>query len=1033
MLGLVLAFVVGLFVAAAGFVLRSFSRAGFAGLSHAGICLLSLTCFFLRLLIVVRGPLGLAARGSRIGLLSLGTFLAGPLRLLAGLGLLATLLSSVPLGAPLLSRCPLFPLARFLAGIHGVLVDLVPRLCSRFVSRLFSGPFAGRFFARFVSSFVAGLLAPLLARFFAGFRLATLGLNALSGLQLTRAPFAGILIRVGIRVGILIAPLLCLLLAVFQNLLNGVSGMFRLARLAGGTSTFAGLASFPPFIAALLGARSPLARFCLAAGRGIRIPLLGALAAGSLILRAGAGLLHRLAAAPLLGVAPFAAVGFFRSPLLLALAAGFPLLLLALTAAGRFVVSLVPLLGLARFFLGLLAPFLFRLLHGVFFGAFPRHRLLALRFAGHRFLARHRFLAGFRHGLLAGHRFFTGILIGILLGLFARIVRGIFLGLLTRFFLGLLTGPLFRIRLLFNRRDDADDERGGARFVGFRRTGLRRSPIVCRGGEVSHLVAGNQLVLPGDKHELGNRLRGRGSILQKVFVQNRFPVRRPLQQQLAQQIVRINRPNFHRQRTVLRHFHNLLGRRQYLHLGSQVPHHFQSMHHRLLAAGSIGVSEANLIAAVPGRAPVGVEQQCERDMGLLPVKLHRHALQPFAVCWRFRTGKRRVEFQHGVFDGLVGGGVNGDLGSFERPDIPLHQGLRGLFRVEGKLILHLLHQNGRSIDHAQAIIARHRVAGDNVISNALLQARLGGIGQRLVISWRQFATKPQSPGCRLHRHFLVYRLAVGGGKQHLHRLPFAHALDQNGNGLRAATIDGGVTWLHIADLHARRAIDIGPGNNHASERSERILRGQNFVSRTDRQHGQQHIANPNDRSPVHGRLNRHAGNIFRGPPLQGFINDFLHAASITAEEQEVNQTVLQRRLALFNRAGGIGLVDAAEEERCNLRHAVIGDAADQQEESNRPPPNSQRQNPPVINQRHHQQETEHPNHQHRTASQQIHQPHMKLRPPQLLLNHRRGMTGRQRSLHSGGRRGGLDGSCSHRMECLSGLPRNVVNPCCAAR
>ena len=125
---------------------------------------------------------------------------------------------------------------------------------------------------------------------------------------------------------------------------------------------------------------------------------------------------------------------------------------------------------------------------------------------------------------------------------------------------------------------------------------------------------------------------------------------------------------------------------------------------------------------------------------------------------------------------------------------------------------------------------------------------------------------------------------------------------------RASVIAPGSTFV---DRHAAGRHDVGPRHQHALGRDERILRRKHFVQRRGRDDDHQRVAQSQELRAIDGRVDRHAGEPLGRLLLERFVDRVGNILAVLAEQEQIQQAVLERRIVMFDRLRGVGRVDRA--------------------------------------------------------------------------------------------------------------------------
>ena len=152
----------------------------------------------------------------------------------------------------------------------------------------------------------------------------------------------------------------------------------------------------------------------------------------------------------------------------------------------------------------------------------------------------------------------------------------------------------------------------------------------------------------------------------------------------------------------------------------------------------------------------------------------------------------------------------------------------------------------------------------------------------------------------------------------------------------------GVAGPDVVDRHAGGRRHVGPRPEDAADGDQRVFRRKAHVEGRQHDQGRQHVAQPHDPRAIDGRFRRHGGQIGGGAVLQGVIHHRGHLPAMTAQEEEVDQAVFQRRPALLDRLRGEDRIDAVDQRGQDAeRRNSAPPPPKQQQQHNEPSPEAQ--------------------------------------------------------------------------------------------
>ena len=130
--------------------------------------------------------------------------------------------------------------------------------------------------------------------------------------------------------------------------------------------------------------------------------------------------------------------------------------------------------------------------------------------------------------------------------------------------------------------------------------------------------------------------------------------------------------------------------------------------------------------------------------------------------------------------------------------------------------------------------------------------------------------------------------------------------------------------------------DVGPGGGHAAHGLKHVFGGDNRVEGEQHHQRHDHVTDTDQLGPIDGQVDVHVAQIGGGPLPQGLVDQPIGGRGIAAEHQEVDQAVLERRVALFDRPRGVGRVDAAQERRHEVGGHIVRGTQQEPEQRDEP-------------------------------------------------------------------------------------------------
>ena len=198
-----------------------------------------------------------------------------------------------------------------------------------------------------------------------------------------------------------------------------------------------------------------------------------------------------------------------------------------------------------------------------------------------------------------------------------------------------------------------------------------------------------------------------------------------------------------------------------------------------------------------------------------------------------------------------------------------------------------------------------------------------------------------------HGDGLIDALVIGRAVVERDRLVRPQAVDLRRDGQLVALVGHRVAGGDLAQRHAGGRLDVGPGQDHAAEGDQGILGREEQVQAGHQQHAGQQVAQADHLDAVDGRFHFDLGHLRGGGPFQAEIDPPLEIVAdrlipVAAEEEEIDQAVLQRGRLCSITWGGKDRIDAAQHQRDEpLPEEIVSQPGRQHEEQQRSPPESQ--------------------------------------------------------------------------------------------
>ena len=579
-------------------------------------------------------------------------------------------------------------------------------------------------------------------------------------------------------------------------------------------------------------------------------------------------------------------------------------------------------------------------------GLFGRPLALVLRLCLVRVLTVFRLLLGGLFGALLFRVLASLVLLpGLRLG---PLRAGFRLGLPLVGLLGTLLGLRLLLRLPAPAgRDDDDSPPVRLGVVG------HRLLVVVGLGPVADHVAGLEIQSRRIEAVTGLQrppVRGRAGAGGPEFQHGRDGQVPPLahrpQRHPPQSEVQVLGPDLPLQRLALRQ-KDLVGQRvvrldRQLHTRRKIGNDLNPVPDRAAVPAPACVGETELVRVVSGEQGVVLPHpQRELPPGRAAPGLHLQPAAPVAVQVHFR-----------LVDVQVGRGADGDAGPLDRPDVALVLDRRvGNPRVRGVIASDAVDDDDRSDLHLDLVPPGGAVAGGQIVLGVLLR-------DEAVL--RQVVAMAALAAGERHGDRLVDAPPVRRGVAEGHLLADVQAADLGRDGDRVAARDDRRVFLvarpDLGDRHPRRRADVGPGPDHPAGRSQRALGRDQQVQAANGQNAGQNVPQAHDVRPIDDRVDGHLGQVAGRPVLKRRIHHCRQLAAGAAQQQEIDQAVLQRRPAVFDRAGSEQRVDPVDQRRQQAHDKVPARAADQARHQQEPAPEPQSPgDQPVVQQGRRQQ------------------------------------------------------------------------------
>ncbi len=667
----------------------------------------------------------------------------------------------------------------------------------------------------------------------------------------------------------------------------------------------------------------------LAAGllHGIALALVGRIvrALGALLrLIAAIGLLAGLGIVTLLGIA-----GLLVSLLLLSAGAALailPLLVLALVVA---------LLGITALVLAVL-----RLALLILPGLFSALALLSLAV------------------LVLG----VGILLAVLVWLVLAL--GILVGLLPLAVLRIAHRLLVLAGLLLRRGNNLDPQRIA---LGGLCLGLH---VVEGQGPKLHFVADFQVVFLRNEVVLALELAGVNLVQQVVLEKHAAAGLGAFAKNghAREREIGVFSHDGHGQLPVQRHFHRLFlwlanGNDRWI-VGNDVD--LVPDRPRILVPFAVG--KANLIAIVLGLvAFAGPVTQPQRETHAGGSSLVGHAQVGAAIA---------VEVEPGFADFLVGFGLERHHRTHQGLDIAALGWRAFAAGVRGVLVFHAPHGDGRGRTDRHQVVGAAGIAGLNVVTDRFLQTvhpagqqAFKNAGRLLAEGDPPLADSPLGIDRRIH---------------HLHRfvLQVMHYC-LNGNVLVGE--DRRIAWRDLVDLYPGGRGNRCPRRKHPLESLQRVLGREELVHGRQGHDAQQHVTQPDEAGTIDVDFGIDLGKPSGGLRLHGFDHGRGRGVAAVAQQQQVDQRVLERRQILFDGQRGVDGVDPPQQQRHDNTHRVIP-AASHDPQQAEPPPQCTQRHDPMIDHHNGQQRRQQTRQQHDHVRGDLHPLHLFAGSSKLLLD-----------------------------------------------
>ena len=166
-----------------------------------------------------------------------------------------------------------------------------------------------------------------------------------------------------------------------------------------------------------------------------------------------------------------------------------------------------------------------------------------------------------------------------------------------------------------------------------------------------------------------------------------------------------------------------------------------------------------------------------------------------------------------------------------------------------------------------------------------------------------------------HDEAIVDHLAVGRAEPQDHLFAVAETADLRGDLLVVVGKHDRIARADLFNVDPRGRRHARPRPEHAPRRDQGVLRREGQVEREDRDHARQHTGQVYDAAAIDGMFDRHLQQIGRGPVFHRAIHHRRDILRVRAQQEEVDQAILERRAALLDRLRGKDRIDAIGQRR----------------------------------------------------------------------------------------------------------------------
>ncbi len=311
-------------------------------------------------------------------------------------------------------------------------------------------------------------------------------------------------------------------------------------------------------------------------------------------------------------------------------------------------------------------------------------------------------------------------------------------------------------------------------------------------------------------------------------------------------------------------------------------------------------------------------------------------------------GATKIDFSRAGLDLGVGRCTHRHFGPLNSAQIALafHR-LIADARVGRIVINNAINHDSRRNLNVDPIAVRSTIARHKTVRDILLHAEIAG---------RKSAFMPVVALRLRKRNALIHCLAIGRAVDQLRRIVFVQACDFGRHRHGFTVKRGSIARLNVEDHDARRRGNVRPRQKNSRRRANRVLRRNDQVQTESGQHNRQHNPHADDMRSIDGYIDFDVGQIVGRPTFHRLINRHCHFLTPTAKQQEIDQAVLQRWLAAFDRGSGKDGVDPTHKRRQHAPGEIRPRDADQRRPQPQPPAKAQPAlDQPMIDHRRNQQ------------------------------------------------------------------------------